>query len=345
MPASAAADTVTDETAATVAPDPAAPPANDAEATPAPDPTPPPPPDPATTPAPTAPTSDPGATPATGQVDTTTAPGSKGTQKQSTSSADGSTPGTSKPKAPAPGGAPPATKQPPAATTPDTPAGTAKDPSTTANRQPSADPSDRPVIGAQDPAPQPPPAPPQPAGAVGRVSAPVSPAVVVTPAVAAHGLEPAAAPRAALTAKAPEHVAGDSEPSNVLVSPAWLRPATPGAPAAPTPALALPAYSTAIAQPAKPEAVTHGKAHGDKPPRVSRPAPQRAPHTPSGPPDRDPVSVAGSAASSGGGVSAAMWSAVLLGIWLCLAGDLRRHRGRLLLAGPPGVPSPQQRPG
>jgi hypothetical protein len=122
-----------------------------------------------------------------------------------------------------------------------------------------------------------------------------------------------------------------------------FRPAMPGSAATPAPSFVLPAPATA--SPAAPAAGTKGKAHPDKPPRVSRPAPQRAPHTPFAPPDRGPISVAGSAASSSGGVSAAMWCAVLLCIWLCAARDLRRHRGRLLLAGPPGVPSPQQRPG
>jgi hypothetical protein len=78
---------------------------------------------------------------------------------------------------------------------------------------------------------------------------------------------------------------------------------------------------------------------------VSQPAPPHAPRTPSAPPDHGPVSVAGSAGSSGGGFSAAVWCAVLMAIGLCAARDLGRHRGRLLLAGPAGVPSPHQRPG
>jgi hypothetical protein len=126
-----------------------------------------------------------------------------------------------------------------------------------------------------------------------------------------------------------------------------FRPAVPGSAATPAPSFALPvpSPSPATASPAAPAAGTQGMAHLNKPPRVSRPAPQRAPHTPPAPPDHGPVSVAGSAASSSSGVSAAMWCAVLLGFSLCAARDLRRHRGRLLLAGPPGVPSPQQRPG
>jgi hypothetical protein len=123
-----------------------------------------------------------------------------------------------------------------------------------------------------------------------------------------------------------------------------FRPAVPGSAATPAPSVTQPSSSPETASPGAPAADTEGKAHPKKP-RVSRPAPQHAPHTPSAPPDRGPVSVAGSAASSSGGVPAAMWCAVLLGISLCAARDLRRHRGRLLLAGPAGVPFPQQRPG
>jgi hypothetical protein len=55
--------------------------------------------------------------------------------------------------------------------------------------------------------------------------------------------------------------------------------------------------------------------------------------------------VASSAAAASGGASAAMWCVLLIGFLLYAARDLRRHRGQLLLAGPAGVPSPQQRPG
>jgi ABC-type enterochelin transport system permease subunit len=55
--------------------------------------------------------------------------------------------------------------------------------------------------------------------------------------------------------------------------------------------------------------------------------------------------VAGSAASSGGGAAPVLFFAILLGVLAYAAHELRRHRFRLVLAGPVGIVSPQQRPG
>jgi hypothetical protein len=368
MPASAAQDALADDNVTLTALEPATTVADDAQAEPAPpDPAAPAPPDPGTTPAPTGtipapdltagttPAPDPTATvppdPISTPATSVSAPGT-GTGKGDTANALGNkkqNPQQQNPQQqnPTPDGSTSGTTKTPPATAPDTPAG--KDPSSTATRPPSADAGARPPADAEEPAPQPAATPSQPDVAVPRApSTPIGPPPVLNPAVLAHRLEPTVAPRAAL---APEHVARRSKPSDAPVmligfrTVIAFRTAVAGSAATPAPSFTLPAPSPETASPGAPAAGTQGKAHRNKPPRVSRPAPQRAPRTPSAPPDRGPVSVAGSAASSSGGVPAAMWCAVLLGIWLCAAGDLRRHRGRLLLAGPAGVPSPQQRPG
>jgi hypothetical protein len=131
----------------------------------------------------------------------------------------------------------------------------------------------------------------------------------------------------------------------VAVMLAELQPATPGRLVSQTPTGALPILSAPAASPTEADAGAHARSHRGKSAQASPPARHEAPVTPFAPPQRVPVSVAGSAASSGGGASAAMWCAVLFGFLLYAARDLRRHRGHLLLAGPAGVPSPQQRPG
>jgi hypothetical protein len=55
--------------------------------------------------------------------------------------------------------------------------------------------------------------------------------------------------------------------------------------------------------------------------------------------------VAGSASAAGGGAAFALWCAVLVGALAYTFQDLRRHRIRLVLGGPVGFVSPQQRPG
>jgi hypothetical protein len=78
-------------------------------------------------------------------------------------------------------------------------------------------------------------------------------------------------------------------------------------------------------------------------PPVGSAGDQRSPRSPSGPPGRGVV--AGSAAASGGGAAPAVWCAVLLVLLAYAAQELRRHRIRLVLSGPVGFVSPQQRPG
>jgi hypothetical protein len=133
--------------------------------------------------------------------------------------------------------------------------------------------------------------------------------------------------------------------ARVAVTLAGLRPATPGPLASQTPTLAPPMLSAPAASPTEADAGAHARAHRSRPAQATPRARRQAPVSPFAPRPRGPISVAGSAGSSGGGASAAMWSAILIGFLMYAARDLRRHRGRLLLAGPAGVPSPQQRPG
>jgi hypothetical protein len=126
---------------------------------------------------------------------------------------------------------------------------------------------------------------------------------------------------------------------------AELLPATPDRLVSQTPTLAPPILSAPAASPTEDDARAHARVRRSKPAQATQRAHHQAPVSPFAPPQRGPVSVAGTAASSGGGASAAMWCAVLFGFLLYAARDLRRHRGHLLLAGPAGVPSPQQRPG
>jgi hypothetical protein len=132
----------------------------------------------------------------------------------------------------------------------------------------------------------------------------------------------------------------------LTVDPGAPRPALPGTEAWQTPALAPPPPPpTPSASPTEVDAGAHARVHRSKPARASPPAPDQVPVAPSAPLKHGPVSVAASAAPSGGGASTAMWCAVLFGFLLYAARDLRPHRGRLLFAAPAGVPSPQQRPG
>jgi hypothetical protein len=55
--------------------------------------------------------------------------------------------------------------------------------------------------------------------------------------------------------------------------------------------------------------------------------------------------VAGSATASGGGAAPILWCAILVGLLAYTAREIRRHRFRLVLSGPGGFVSPQQRPG
>jgi hypothetical protein len=93
-----------------------------------------------------------------------------------------------------------------------------------------------------------------------------------------------------------------------------------------------------------------GAGHSAAPARHPEPAPtgkgvdDRSPLSPSGPPPGRGV-VAGSAAASGSGAAPALWCAVLVGLLAYTLQELRRHRSRLVLTGPVGFVSPQQRPG
>jgi hypothetical protein len=68
-----------------------------------------------------------------------------------------------------------------------------------------------------------------------------------------------------------------------------------------------------------------------------------SPEGPSRPPGG--VGAAGSGAGSGGGASTALFCAILVGLLAYPVQELRRHRFRLVVAGPVGVVFPQQRPG
>jgi hypothetical protein len=98
-------------------------------------------------------------------------------------------------------------------------------------------------------------------------------------------------------------------------------------------------------QPASPTSASaaSAKEHPTKPAPVGNAGDERSPRSPSAPPGRGVV--AGSASASGGGGATAMWCAVLIGLLAVTARELRRHRFRLVLWGPVGVVSPQQRPG
>jgi hypothetical protein len=94
------------------------------------------------------------------------------------------------------------------------------------------------------------------------------------------------------------------------------------------------------------KAATHaaGSAHPSEPAPTGRGVDDRSPLSPSGPPPGRGV-VAGSSSASGGGAASALWCAILVGFLAYAAQELRRHRIRLVLAGPVGFVSPQQRPG
>jgi len=70
-----------------------------------------------------------------------------------------------------------------------------------------------------------------------------------------------------------------------------------------------------------------------------RPSPTPPPAPPGG------VGAAGSGAGSGGGGSSGLFCAILVALLAYPVQELRRHRFRLVLAGPVGVVFPQQRPG
>jgi hypothetical protein len=269
-----------------------------------------------------------------------------------------------------PAGAPTATKNqtaPATASGPSTQSGasTAKDDpprgaSTPANKDPNASgpvaPSpasgDRPPTDAQGQGASPAPDPSQADEAAPPTASPSvsaqgvsTPATVSTPAMVAHRSERSAAPRAAPPSLDRAFADHDQASGRVAVTLAGLRPATPGTLVSQTPILASPILSAPAASPTEAAAPAHARAHRAKPARAGPAVHHQPPVSPFAPPQRGPVSVAGSAPSSGGGASAAMWCAVICGFLLYAARDLRRHRGHLLLAGPAGVPSPQQRPG
>jgi hypothetical protein len=83
--------------------------------------------------------------------------------------------------------------------------------------------------------------------------------------------------------------------------------------------------------------------HPAKPGPVGTAGDERSPSSPSGPPGRGVV--AGSATASGGGAAPVLWCAILIGLLAYTALEFRRHRFRLVLLGPVGFVSPQQRPG
>jgi hypothetical protein len=78
---------------------------------------------------------------------------------------------------------------------------------------------------------------------------------------------------------------------------------------------------------------------------AGEPEPEPEPISPPAPPGRGNGAFAGSSGTSAGGAAAALLCAVLVGFLFDAIRASRRHRVRLLLAGPAGVRSPQQRPG
>jgi hypothetical protein len=100
---------------------------------------------------------------------------------------------------------------------------------------------------------------------------------------------------------------------------------------------------TSSQRPQPPRHATASEAQRTKAPPVGGADDERAPSSPTAPPGHGVV--AGSAASSGGGAAPVLFFAILLGVLAYAAHELRRHRFRLVLAGPVGIVSPQQRPG
>jgi hypothetical protein len=230
------------------------------------------------------------------------------------------------------------------------PAGNATPPPATKNQSPAATgatqatSSDRPPSGTQAAAPAP--TSTDAGTAPGQApSTPVAPPPVFRSPILAHQLDRPSAPRAALTPPEPVVVANHGVSPRLVVVLAAIRPTTTSLLRSPPPLFAQPNSSPTPSPSSAREAAGPTRVHKSKPAQASHEDPERAPVLPSGPPTRDPAAVASSATAAGGAASAGMWSAVLVAFLLYAALGLRRNRAPLLLAGPAGVPSPQQRPG
>jgi hypothetical protein len=251
---------------------------------------------------------------------------------------------TSKNQSPAGNATPsPATKN-------ESPAGNATRSPATKNESPAgsgatqATSSDRPPSGTQAAAP--PPTSMDAETAPGQApSTPVAPPPVFRSPILAHQLDRPSAPRAALTPPEPVVVANHRESPRLVVVLAAIRPTTTSLLRSPPPLFAQPNSSPTPPPSSAREAAGPTRVHKSKPAPASHEDPERAPVLPSGPPTRDPAAVASSATAAGGAPSAGMWSAVLVAFLLYATLGLRRNRAPLLLAGPAGVSSPQQRPG
>jgi hypothetical protein len=104
-----------------------------------------------------------------------------------------------------------------------------------------------------------------------------------------------------------------------------------------------PAPDVTSQRPSPPRHATASEAHRTKAPPVGGAGDDRSPSSPAAPPGHGVV--AGSVASSGSGAAPVLFFAILLGVLAYAAQELRRHRFSLVLAGPVGIVSPQQRPG
>ncbi|HEX7300629.1 MAG TPA: hypothetical protein VF257_16645 [Solirubrobacteraceae bacterium] len=263
---------------------------------------------------------------------------------------------TAKPGAGKPSPKPPVTKTPPAGSgqsSGDPPAGGAQggnDPPTTA--QPS-DPA-TPVSGTDpsrgDGSSPSPPVPPAPSAAAPSAATPV----VVAPVPATIAALPA--PPGTLGGSSPAIVRATASTGSAILS---ARIPLSGAPrrqagvaillagAAPPPTPldgryhSARAYESSASPPSAPG--PRAKSHTPRPAPAGSAGDERSPRSPAAPPGRGVV--AGGASASGGGGAIAMWCAILVGLLAYSARELRRHRFRLVLCGPVGVVSPQQRPG
>jgi hypothetical protein len=104
-----------------------------------------------------------------------------------------------------------------------------------------------------------------------------------------------------------------------------------------------PAASPATTARTPTQPARHARARTDKPSPSGRADADRTPQLPADPPGRG--AIASGVSAPGGGASAAMWCAMLVGFLLYARTELRRHRVQPALSGPSGVPSPHQRPG
>jgi len=113
---------------------------------------------------------------------------------------------------------------------------------------------------------------------------------------------------------------------------------------APPPSVTPDAQGPGIARSApRPAGHSDARSQRPQPPATGRSGDERSPGSPVGPPGRGVV--AGSASAAGGGAAPVLFCAIIVTLLAFAAQELRRHRIRLVLAGPVGFVSPQQRPG